>query len=148
MKLTTKEARGLGLKVPKGKKATAPLRGEVCAFIWLSIPFPPAANNLYATVRGRRVLSKRGREYKEAVGVACAAQRVGHVAGRLSVEIWAYPPDNRRRDLDGLLKASVDSLVAAGVLGDDSQIDHLNIHRCGVCQAVPRLKVRLTGDVV
>ena len=38
-------------------------------------------------------------------------------------------PDKRRRDLDNLLKATLDSLTHAGVWSDDSQIDALSIRR-------------------
>lgn len=48
---------------------------------------------------------------------------------RLKVDIIAYPPDKRRRDLDNLLKAPQDSLQHAGVFHDDSQIADLRIRR-------------------
>ena len=41
----------------------------------------------------------------------------------------AAPPDKRRRDLDNILKALLDSLVHAGVLIDDEIIDELHIIR-------------------
>jgi crossover junction endodeoxyribonuclease RusA len=41
----------------------------------------------------------------------------------------AFPPDRRRRDLDNLLKALLDSIEHAGVYEDDSQIDLLVARR-------------------
>lgn len=49
--------------------------------------------------------------------------------GRLAIEIKAYPPDKRKRDLDNILKSLLDSLVHAGVVEDDSQFDAIAIAR-------------------
>jgi crossover junction endodeoxyribonuclease RusA len=48
---------------------------------------------------------------------------------RLAVEILAFPPDRRKRDLDNLYKALLDSVSKAGVIPDDEQIDDLRICR-------------------
>lgn len=53
---------------------------------------------------------------------------------RLAVEVEAYPPDRRRRDLDNIGKALLDSLEAASVFEDDGQIDDLRIVRCDVAK--------------
>ena len=47
---------------------------------------------------------------------------------RLKVVIEAYAPDKRRRDLDNLQKALLDSLTYAGVWADDDQVDDLRIY--------------------
>jgi crossover junction endodeoxyribonuclease RusA len=41
----------------------------------------------------------------------------------------AFPPDRRRRDLDNIQKALLDSLEHAGVYADDNQIDLLIARR-------------------
>jgi len=46
----------------------------------------------------------------------------------IKVEIIAYRPDKRKRDLDNLLKGSLDSLTKAGVWEDDSLIQDLRIY--------------------
>ena len=48
---------------------------------------------------------------------------------RLRVEIEAFPPDKRRRDLDNIFKVLLDSLQHAEVYVDDSQIDYLCVQR-------------------
>ena len=48
---------------------------------------------------------------------------------RLKVDILVFPPDNRRRDLDNVLKAVLDSLEDAKVFKDDSLIDDLRVRR-------------------
>jgi crossover junction endodeoxyribonuclease RusA len=55
-------------------------------------------------------------------------KKVKHFTGSLCVEIEAWRPDQRRRDLDNLLKATLDGLAHAGVFEDDSQIVDLRIY--------------------
>jgi crossover junction endodeoxyribonuclease RusA len=103
--------------------------------ISLILPWPPSVNRIWRSVGGRVLLSADGRAYRQAVAVAVVEQHGAGdpLAGRLSMTIRAYPPDRRRRDLDNLLKAILDSLEHAGsVYVNDSQIDHLSIHRCAV----------------
>jgi crossover junction endodeoxyribonuclease RusA len=45
------------------------------------------------------------------------------------VHIDYWPPTRRKSDLDNQFKAILDSLTAAGVWDDDSQIDELSIAR-------------------
>lgn len=109
------------------------LRGVPNMLVSVELPFPPSLNNLYINVPGRgRVLSKRGKAFKKAVHACCDAQDVQHAIGKLEVTILAYPPDKRRRDVDGLFKAILDSLQAAGVFDDDSQVEVLTIRRCAI----------------
>jgi crossover junction endodeoxyribonuclease RusA len=102
-----------------------------------SLPWPPSNNRYYRHIAkgahaGRTLLSFEGRDYRAAVQAVVAGQGVQKpLEGRLIVRIWAHPPDARRRDVDNLFKSVLDSLQHANVFLDDSQIDHLSIHRCG-----------------
>lgn len=91
----------------------------------LEVPWPPSVNTLYATFRGRRILSRKGREYHKAIEALWLEKRDGRMplTGRLKVLRIFYPPDRRRRDISNLSKALDDSLTKAGVWVDDSQID-------------------------
>lgn len=101
--------------------------------IELTLPFPPTLNTYYRNVNGVMKISEKGRAYSKAVADQVLIQRgAKHLTGRLSVAILAYVPDKRRRDLDGMFKALLDSLTKAGVWGDDSQIDALQITRMPV----------------
>jgi crossover junction endodeoxyribonuclease RusA len=79
---------------------------------------------------GRILMSEEGRQYRKAVDsvVRQARARKAWVM-RLKVEIAAFPPDRRARDLDNLLKSCLDSLQHSGVFESDSQIDDLRIWR-------------------
>jgi crossover junction endodeoxyribonuclease RusA len=117
--------------------------------IAITLPWPPSVNTYWrhpskGALAGRTLVSERGRAYREAVQKLAQAEKWGSMIGdaRLSVQIEAYMPDKRRRDLDNTLKAALDSLTAAGVWADDSQIDHLSIRRASTIGGM--LKVRIT----
>ena len=92
------------------------------------LPWPPSVNTYWRTFQGRMIISAKGREYREAVGVLARDQEIDvGLTGKLIVVIEAYRPDKRRRDLDNILKAPLDALCHAGVYKDDSQIEDLRV---------------------
>ena len=91
--------------------------------LWL--PYPPSANRLWRNLSGRTVKSEAYRRYLSACKVAVMAQRAAHVSGRFHVTIIADRPDARRRDLDNLVKPSLDALMACGVIEDDSSAEQI-----------------------
>ncbi len=100
------------------------------------IPYPPSVNTYWRAVKGRVILSKRGREYRDAVYSAINSafesdevEDLRPLLGRLKVKIIATMPDKRRRDIDNINKAALDALGYAGVYGDDNQIDDLRVLR-------------------
>lgn len=96
----------------------------------LTLPWPPTVNTYYRNVQGKTLISAAGRTYRAAVADQVLLQRgAKQLSGRLEVSIVAHVPDRRRRDLDNLLKATLDSLTNAGVWLDDEQIDCLSIKR-------------------
>jgi len=100
----------------------------------ITLPFPPSTNTYWRSIgRGRVIISKRGREYREEVVYACIVERgainPAPMEGRLVVSIEAFAPDKRRRDLDNMLKAVLDALEHAKIYENDSQIDDLRIVR-------------------
>lgn len=107
-----------------------------------SIPFPPSVNHYYRRVGSKTLISKRGREYHHHVQAAVWLSNSIPTAqtGPLSVDITACPPDKRKRDLDNLLKATLDSLTRAGVWIDDHQVREIQI-RWGSVAAQGKLDV-------
>jgi crossover junction endodeoxyribonuclease RusA len=75
------------------------------------------------------MISKEARIYKTIVQTLIMVSRLKKLEGRLSMQIFAYPPDKRKRDLDNLIKVLQDSLQKSGLFNDDSQIDKLYIER-------------------
>jgi crossover junction endodeoxyribonuclease RusA len=95
----------------------------------LTLPYPPTVNTYYRNVGSRVLLSAKGRAYRKRVALECIAQRAKRIDGPLAVRIVAHPPDRRRRDIDNLLKSSLDSMQYAGLFEDDALIADLRILR-------------------
>lgn len=102
---------------------------EARAGLTLDLPWPPTMNTYWRNWNGRTVISKAGREYRQAVVDQVSIQGgAKNFTGKLRVVIKAYRPDRRKRDLDNLLKASLDALTHAGVWSDDGLIVDLRIY--------------------
>lgn len=95
--------------------------------VTLELPYPPSTNRYWRHVGHKVLISAEGRAYRKTV--AAETVLVARVDGRLRVEVLAYPPDRRRRDLDNALKCLLDSIKDAGIFHDDEQIDDLRIMR-------------------
>lgn len=97
--------------------------------IEMTLPWPPSVNTYWRMFQNRMIISKPGRDYRKAVAEQVMLQARGKsTTGKVKVTIEAWRPDNRKRDLDNLLKAVLDSLGHAGVYVDDSLIVDLRIY--------------------
>lgn len=101
--------------------------------IQLKLPWPVSTNGYYGHIRGgRKYVTHKGKAFAKAVHEAVLAQLGVHqpLKGRLSMEVQLYPPDRRKRDIDNHAgKSLLDSLTAARVWDDDSQVDRMVIER-------------------
>ena len=96
----------------------------------LTLPWPPSVNHYWLRNRNGSIrVSAAGVSFRQEVWLRCRQERISGLTGRLYVSIEAFPPDARRRDLDNILKATLDALQHGGVYKDDSQIDKLLIVR-------------------
>lgn len=95
--------------------------------IKIILDLPPSVNRLWA-------VSKSGRMYrttkyslwrKHAVWEAANQAKGKRITGRFRLIMEVVRPDKRKRDLDNLLKASLDCLTEAGVIADDSFCEHI-----------------------
>lgn len=108
----------------------------------LTMPWPPSMNTYWRTFQGRMIISEKGRQYRKAVADQVLIQRgAKNFAKKIRVEIEAFRPDNRRRDLDNLLKAILDGCTHAGVWVDDSNIVDLRIYWADTVGGMLKLKV-------
>jgi crossover junction endodeoxyribonuclease RusA len=73
----------------------------------------------------------------------CLQQRVETITGPIKVEIVAYRPDNRKRDLDNLLKAALDGMAKGMLYEDDSQIKDLNIKWADTIGGMLKIKIEV-----
>lgn len=116
-----------------------------------SLPLPPGINQQYATVNGRRMLSRTSRKYKKNVGKAIrrlraegiisdalvAALRQGFVG--LFIDFYFETP--LRRDLDGGLKITQDAICDALGVNDNRVVDVHLVKRIDPLR--PRIEVEL-----
>lgn len=115
------------------------------------LPLPPSINQQYATVKGRRVLSRASRKYKREAGKAIhqlwsegvisdalvAALREGFVG--LFIDFYFETP--QRRDLDGGLKITQDAICDALGVNDNRVVDVHLVKRIDPLH--PRIEVEL-----
>lgn len=106
-----------------------------------NFPWPPTVNTYWRHFSGKHLISKEGRQYRKAVqqqimtDPSLKGKKLFPLKGSTGLEITAYPPDRRRRDLDNILKSLLDSMVHAGMIEDDSQFDIITIRRGGFLQS-------------
>lgn len=101
--------------------------------IQLTLPLPPSVNHQYATVNGRRLLSAKGRAYKEYVGqqILVALAQSPHRGtlrhtlqqASLSLSIHFFFVSALRRDTDGGLKIAQDALCEGLGLNDNRVVE-------------------------
>lgn len=118
----------------------------------LTLPVPPSVNHQYATVNGRRLLSARGRTFKDLVGqqILLALAQSSHrdtlkeslQEGRLSLSIRFFFASALRRDVDGGLKITQDALCEhLGI--NDNRVVELHVYK-RQDRDNPRMELRLS----
>jgi crossover junction endodeoxyribonuclease RusA len=94
------------------------------------LPFPPSVNVYWGFSGSRRFLTNKAKAFKTAAKDRFAA--TGHQGlgkARLSVSMTLHAPDKRVRDIDNVVKSTLDALCQAGVFADDGQVDVLLVQR-------------------
>jgi crossover junction endodeoxyribonuclease RusA len=121
-------------RAPVTPLASAPLSVRVTVdSIALTLPVPPSVNHQYATVNGRRLLSAKGRAFKELVGqqILVALAQSSHRGtlrrtlsqANLSLSIQFFFASALRRDTDGGLKIAQDALCEGLGLNDNRVVE-------------------------
>jgi crossover junction endodeoxyribonuclease RusA len=65
------------------------------------------------------------------------------------MEVYLYPPDRRKRDLDNYMKGLLDALTEAGLWTDDVLIDQLHIYRGEVVKlGSVRIEISEAGPIM
>ena len=99
--------------------------------IVLHLPWPPTINSYYKMTRqGQRYLDPKVREFRQKVADCINEQAPSlRLDESLFMEVYLFPPDKRKRDLDNYMKGLLDSITEAGLWTDDSLINQLFIYR-------------------
>ena len=109
------------------ERATAPH----AAPLTLNLPWPPTVNHYWKLKsNGGRYISAAGVMFR--AQVKAAAHGLRNMAGKVEICIRANPPDQRRRDLDNIVKALFDALQHAGLIGDDFNVEAFSVRRLPV----------------
>ena len=98
--------------------------------IILDIPYPPSVNTYWGFSGHRRFLTPKAVTFKHEVwriAKQCKAPQLEDA--RLEVTITLHAPDKRVRDIDNVVKSTLDALCQANLFLDDSQIDVLLVMR-------------------
>lgn len=115
------------------------------------LPLPPSINQQYATVNGRRVLSRDSRNFKRDTGTAIRQFRASGVIsdelvsalreGFMALFIDFFFETPNRRDLDGGLKITQDAICDALEINDNRVVDVHLVKRLDPLR--PRIEVEL-----
>lgn len=107
----------------------------------VTLPYPPSVNAMYATFKGRRLLSREGRDYKRQVHlIARAAKAAGMFVNDVALTVYLYRP-RKSGDLDNRLKAIQDALTGIWY-DDDRQVVEIHAYRFDD-KANPRAEVEI-----
>lgn len=93
----------------------------------VQLPYPPSANRLWRNVNGRTLKSLAYRQWLDLAVTMARLARLKPVRGPYKLSMVATRPDNRRRDLDNLIKPVSDALVAAGMVEGDHLAQSLEV---------------------
>lgn len=112
----------------------------------ISLPWPPSVNHYWRRSKnGMMHISAEGVAFRECAKWNAIQQNAPkQLTGDLIVDIEAFMPDRRRRDLDNILKALLDALTHAGVWMDDCQIVDLRIHKGKGIAGIVHVKISQT----
>lgn len=97
-----------------------------------TLPYPPTINTYWRAVKTkygiRFYISKKGKEFrKESFYFLPKLSNPKNNYLHLDLEI--YPPDNRVRDIDNVLKPTLDCLMSANLIEDDYLIASLSVNK-------------------
>lgn len=85
------------------------------------VPCPPSTNALYRNVpKVGRVKTAAYKAWQRQAGLVINIERPTPVTGCFAIEVWANPERRGRRDLDNLLKPTLDLIKLMGLIQDDS----------------------------
>lgn len=106
----------------------------------LTLPYPPSVNHYKRA--GKLLTTRSGKIYQPRVNTDMTKRYYYEVWAKIRkeglksfdsatifVSLDVYPPDGRKRDLDGILKVCLDSMQRAGLYDDDYQIARLLVTR-------------------
>jgi len=100
----------------------------VTQLLRLTLPLPPSVNVAYRNLPGvGRVKTKAYKDWATEAALLMKLQARGRIAGAYAIHVEIDRPDKRKRDLSNLLKILEDTIVAQGLVDDDSLCEHIDM---------------------
>ena len=118
--------------------------------VHVTVPVPPSVNNLYVRTTHRRGLarSKAYNDFRAAVRKAMqSVDRIEPSKRPWSLRIRVYGLE-RRRDLDNVVKPTIDAIVASGRVPDDRYLDALSVRRMSASPQTTKRYIELYIDAI
>jgi crossover junction endodeoxyribonuclease RusA len=114
------------------------------------LTLPPSANHIWKVGPHGIYKTSAARLWQTESAWELKLTNSAHFDGPVSVFIDLYFPDKRRRDIDGPIKLTLDSLEESGIIKDDKQVAKLHVNK-RIDRVKPRLelivrKQRRTGS--
>ncbi|MBC8158178.1 MAG: RusA family crossover junction endodeoxyribonuclease [Alphaproteobacteria bacterium] len=103
--------------------------------IILSIPTAPTVNSAFRNVRGKgRVRTRKYVAWAKEAGWLLKAQNVGHIAGKVNVDMEV--PRIANADIDNRIKPTLDLLQTMGVIDNDKNVEQITARWADGIQAM------------
>jgi len=117
--------------------------------------FPPSTNNLFIPFKGKGLIKNKGYRTWQDANAWIIRQQIGlvKIEGQFEIHFVFERPDRRKRDLDNLIKASLDCIVNARVIDDDFLCQKLTaewINRYGrtvYCEILSRSQDGISSEI-
>ncbi|MCP4476893.1 MAG: RusA family crossover junction endodeoxyribonuclease [Planctomycetaceae bacterium] len=111
-----------------------------------SVPFPISVNQVYYAPFRKITMTPKAKEYKNWLAKELKTLvKTGEIPpmgkARISAHYIVVAGDRKARDLANLDKLLTDTIVDAGIMGDDSQIDDHRFTRAEIDPGNPRIDV-------
>ena len=107
-----------------------PLDGDAVEFGALTLPMtPPSLNNIFINVKKGRIKAPEYVAWQIRASMHIRKQSGWHVPGKVRVRL-AFNERQTRCDLDNLIKACLDILMANGRISDDRNVRKLEAEFC------------------
>ena len=107
-----------------------------------TLPFPPSVNTVYTICRNRKILSKKGRDYKKKVADMIGTYTSSY-EGPIGCTYTFYRGDARKYDISNFIKTVEDCLTESKLWKDDSQVTEIHIYKGEIDRENPRVDIEV-----
>ena len=95
----------------------------------IMLPVPPSANRMYKPSVNRQIKTNQYKNWLNEAATLAGAWITTTFPERTPLEVEIYANISYRRDLDNLIKPTLDMLQFAGIIHDDRYIDSIRMKR-------------------